>query len=238
VPGMEAEAVQLRTDAAAGGRIQVRVTASQPFSVTSVALDSPGFARLPPTELTADFRPGRTIDLRTPFGRARCDVSPEPASARLTVVRPGGRPEKVEVPLAADVLEKIHTAECVEQAVEREVEIRIVGLQDDGDGLAGSLVVRRRSGQRTATLSDLRRSVLMQVRADLPLTLAADAPDAEAALRFTPYTCEPHVLAETKQPFLFPLTVQLGDDDPVVVDLAIPADVKEQLQALVQRVCH
>ena len=171
-------------------------------------------------------------------GRARCDVSPEPASARLTVVRPGSRPEKVQVPLAAEVLEKIHTAECVEQAVEREVEIRIVGLRNDGDGLAGSLVARRRSGERTATLSDLRRSVLMQVKADLPLTLPADAPQAEAALRFTPYTCEPHVLAETKQPFLFPFTVRLGDDDPVIVDLPIPDDVRAQLQALVQRVCH
>jgi hypothetical protein len=43
----------------------------------------------------------------------------------------------------------------------------------------------------------------MQVMADLPLTMPADADEAEAALRFTPYTCEPNVLAETKQPFLF-----------------------------------
>src|SRR5215218_3412559 len=94
VPGIEAEAVQLRTDKAAGGRIQVRVSASEAFSVTSVALDSPGFDALPPTELTADFRPGRVVDLRTPIGDVRCDVSPVPASARLTVVRPGGQPEE------------------------------------------------------------------------------------------------------------------------------------------------
>jgi hypothetical protein len=237
VAGIEAEAVQLRTDAAAGGRIQVRITASDTFTVTSVALDSPGFAPVRPSELTAEFVPGRVIDLRTPFGRAQCEVEPEPASARLTVVRPGSEPEEVEVPLAAAVLKQIHTEECLEQALTQEVTVEVAGLRDDGDGLAGSLVLVRRSGAREAQVIDLRRSVLMAVEADLPLTLAADAPDAETALRFTPATCEPHVLAETKQPYLFPVTVRAGDAEPVTIDLPIPDDVRSQLQALVQRVC-
>ena len=237
VAGIEAEAVQLRTDAAAGGRIQVRITASDTFTVTSVALDSPGFAPVRPSDLTAEFVPGRVIDLRTPFGRAQCEVGPEPASARLTVVRPGSEPEEVEVPLAAAVLKQIHTEECLEQALTQEVTVEVADLRDDGDGLAGSLVLVRRSGAREAQVIDLRRSVLMAVEADLPLTLAADAPDAETALRFTPATCEPHVLAETKQPYLFPVTVRAGDAEPVTIDLPIPDDVRSQLQALVQRVC-
>jgi hypothetical protein len=237
VPGIEAEAVQLRTDAAVGGRIQVRITASEPFTVTSVALDSPGFAAVRPTTRTAEFAPGRVIDLRTPFGRVRCDVEPEPASARLTVVRPGAQPEEVEVPLAAAVLKQIHTDECIEQALAQEVTLEVADLRNDGDGLAGSLVLVRRSGSREATVTALRRSVLIAVEVDLPLTAAPDAPEARTALRFTPATCEPHVLAETKQPFVFPLTVVMGDANPVTVDLPIPDDVREQLHALVQRVC-
>jgi hypothetical protein len=237
VPGIEAEAVQLRTDAAVGGRIQVRVTASDSFTVTSVALDSPGFAPVRPVELTAEFVPGRVIDLRTPFGRAQCDVEPEPASARLTVVRPGTQPEDVEVPLAAAVLKRIHTDECVEQALAQEVTIEVADLQQDGDGLAGSLVLVRRAGAREVQATDLGRSVLIAVEADLPLILAPEAQEAAAPLRFTSANCEPHVLSETKQPFRFPVTIQAGDATPVAVDLPIPDDVRAQLQALVQRIC-
>jgi hypothetical protein len=238
VPGMEAEAVQLRTDAAAGGRIQVRLTASEDFSVTSVALDSPGFEPLPPTDLTADFRAGRTIDLRTPFGEARCDVSPEPASARLTVIRPGGQPEAVEVPLAAEVLERIHAHECAEKSVAEQVSIDVAGLADDGEGLAGELRLTRGTGEGEVQVVALRRSVLMAVEIDLPLVMAADADDAAAPLRFTPATCDAHVLAETKQPYLFPMTVQVGDAPPVDVELPVPDDLRTQLQELVQRVCE
>jgi len=46
------------------------------------------------------------------------------------------------------------------------------------------------------------------------------------------------VLAETKQPFLFPMTVQVGDTEPVDLDLPVPDDLRAQLQALVQRVCR
>ncbi len=237
VPGIEAEAVQLRTVAGAGGLMRVRISAAECVRVPSVAVVSPGFAPVQPGELTAEFVPGRVIDLRTPFGRAQCDVEPEPASARWTVVRPGAQPQEVEVPLAAAVLKQIHTEECLEQSLAQEVTVEVADLRDDGDGLAGSLVLVRRSGAREAQVSALRRSVLMAVEVDLPLTLAGDAPEAETALRFTPATCEPHVLAETKQPFLFPITVQVGDAEPVSTDLSIPDDVRAQLQALVQRVC-
>jgi hypothetical protein len=44
VPGIDAEAVRLRTDEAVGGRFQVRITdtGDDGFTVTAVALDSPG----------------------------------------------------------------------------------------------------------------------------------------------------------------------------------------------------
>jgi len=237
VPGIEAEAVQLRTDAAAGDRIQVRISASDTFTVTSVALDSPGFASLPARELSTEFVPGRVIDLRTGFGAARCDVDPEPASARLTVVRDGGAPEEVEVPLAAEVLQKIHAEKCQEEALAQRVTLEVADLEPDGDGLRGSLTLLRRSGAQEIRLTALRRSVLMAVEVELPLTMAGDASEASTDLRFTPASCDPHVLAETKQPFLFPATVQVGAGDPVTVDLPVPDAIRAQLQDLVQRVC-
>ena len=92
VPGIEAEVVRLRTDVTVDGQVHVRVTdtGDQPFTVTALALESPGFAPLPATPLTARFEPGRTIALRTAYGEPDCAARPAPVAARLTVVRPDG----------------------------------------------------------------------------------------------------------------------------------------------------
>src|SRR5688572_15207983 len=68
VPGMAAEIVRLRTDEAVGGQVQVRLTdtGDTPFAVTTVALRSPGFVSEPPTAVTAEYAPGRVIDLTVP----------------------------------------------------------------------------------------------------------------------------------------------------------------------------
>src|SRR3954454_12830233 len=82
VSGIEAEAVRLRTDEALGGQVQTRVTntGEAPFTVTSVALDSSGFAPLPPRAETATYQPKQLVDLPTPFGDAICDTAAQPAA--------------------------------------------------------------------------------------------------------------------------------------------------------------
>ncbi|WP_116450875.1 hypothetical protein [Blastococcus litoris] len=238
VPGLEAEAVRLRTDEAVGGRVQVRITASEQFTVTSVALDSPGFAALPPTVETAEFEPGRVIDLPAPYGTPVCDAQPLPAAARLTVVRPGGGEETVHAPLSADVLQLIHDEECAVEAVTETVDVAVTDLADDGDALAGSLTLTRRQGDEPVVVTTLNRSVLVEASADgLPLELREGASNARTDVSFTPATCDPHVLSETKKPYVFPLTVQVGDDEPVNMDLRLDQAAKDGLAALVQRVC-
>jgi hypothetical protein len=240
VPGLEAEAVRLRTDEAIGGQFQVRITdtGDDAFTVTSVALDSPGFTALPATPETAEFAPGRVIDLPTPYGTPVCDAEPLPAAAQLTVVRPDGVQEAVRAPLSADVLQLIHDEECAVLAVAEVVDVAVTDLADAGDSLAGSLTLTRREGDEPVTAATLGRSVLVDVAAeDLPLELAADERSARTNVSFTPATCDPHVLSETKKPFVFPLTVQVGDDDPVAMDLPLDQAARDRLAALVQRVC-
>ena len=73
VPGIEAEIVRLRTDEAIGGQVQVRVTdtGDAPFTVTAGgAAARPASSPEPPTATTADFAPGRVIDLPVPYGGA------------------------------------------------------------------------------------------------------------------------------------------------------------------------
>src|SRR3954463_13228154 len=132
VPGIEAEAVRLGTDEAPGGQAPTRVanTGDAPFPVTSVPLDSPGFAPLPPRAETATYQPGQVIDLPTPFGAPRCGTAAQPAAALLTVVRPEGTGEDVRVPLAADVLDLIHEQACAAEAVLLVADISVDGLHD------------------------------------------------------------------------------------------------------------
>jgi hypothetical protein len=240
VPGIEAAAVRLRTDEAVGGQVQVRVTDSgdDSFTVTAVALDSPGFTALPETAVTAEFGPGRVIDLPTPYGAPVCGTAPLPAAARLALVRPGGQVESVRAPLAADVLEVVHDEECAVLAVAEVVDVTVTALADEGDVLTGLLALTRRSGNRPVVVTTLSRSVLLDAVADgLPLVLAGNERRVTTAVSFTPATCDPHVLSETKKPYAFPLSIEVGDADPVPVDLPLDAAARDRLAALVQRVC-
>src|SRR4051794_8556879 len=240
VSGIEAEAVRLRTDEALGGQVQTRVTntGDAPFTVTSVALDSPGFAPLPPRAETATYQPKQVIDLPTPFGDPICDTAAQPAAALLTVIRPDGTTEDLRVPLSADVLDLIHRKTCAADAVLAVADIQVGDLHDDGDGSTGTLTLTRRSGWEVVTVTDLGRSVVLAPRvADLPLRLAGSASRASSAISFTPASCDAHVLAETKKPYVFVLSVTVGHGSAVPVDLPLDQGDKDALAAMVQRVC-
>ena len=239
VPGMAAEIVRLRTDEALGGQVQVRLTdtGDTPFTVTTVALRSPGFVPEPATTVVAEFTPGRVIDLTVPFGEPLCDAAPDPTVADLTVVRPDGAVEEVEVPASAEVMELIHAEECAVLAVTAVAGIAVTDLHEDGDALVGRLTLTRREGDEAVTATRLERSVLIDAVAELPLELTADDRTAEAEISFTAANCEPHVLSETKKPFVFPLSVTVGAGDEVPVDLPLDQPTRDRLTALVQRVC-
>lgn len=239
VPGMAAELVLLRTDEAVGGQVQVRITdtGGAPFTVTAVRLGSPGFRALPATPVEAAFVPGRTIDLPTPYGEPDCSAPPLPAVAEVAVVRPGGAVEEVRLPLSAEVLRRIHDRECVARALLAVVDVEVTELREDGDVLRGRLVLSRRAGDEPVTASRVGRSVLIDVAAeDLPLELLGSG-SSSTSLRFRPATCGPHVLSETKKPYIFPLDVTVGDGEAVSLDLPLDAAARKELAALVQRVC-
>jgi hypothetical protein len=241
VPGIEAEVVRHRTDVPVPGRVHVRVTdtGDQPFTVTAVAIDAAGFAPLPPTALTAAFEPGRTIDLRTAYGAPDCAVPAGPPAARLTVARPDGTVEELRVPLAGDDLDVVHREECAIAGVLAVADIGLTGLTAAGDAVTGTVVLTRAGDDdRAVTVLDARRSVVLDVAVEgLPLELGPGEERASAQVAFTPASCEPHVLAETKQPFLFPLSVAVGDAEPASVPLPVDAAQQELFWDLLDRVC-
>lgn len=241
VPGIAGEAVRLRTDEALGGQVQVRLTATgdQPFTVVSVALDSPGFTALPATPRDTTYRPGQVIDLPTPVGAVRCDAPVDPVSAQVGVRRPDGTVEQLAVPLAGTTMALVHAEGCAVERLARQVGVAVVDLADDGDRLRGEVLLTRRDTDDDVVVTALGRSVLVEpeVGVDLPRTLPAGADELALPVAFGPATCDPHVLAETKKPFVFPLSVVVGDAGPVPVDLPLDDAQRGRLQALVDRVC-
>ncbi|MCA0145879.1 hypothetical protein [Blastococcus sp. LR1] len=237
VSGVTAEAVRLRTDAAVGNRFHLRITASEAFAVTAVALRVPGFDPVPAVPVTAEFEAGRVIDLPVTYDGVDCAVRPGPAAALLTVRRPDGAVEELAVPLAGDVPARLHAEACAAERLAESVEVVVTALQPGDEELTGRLTLRRRDSAEPVTVGRLGRSVLLDVDAELPLELPADALDAAAAVVFQPATCEPHVLAETKQPHVFPLEITVGEESPVVVDLPVDDALRTALVDLVRRVC-
>ena len=241
VDGIEAEAVQLRTDAAVGGQVQVRVTdtGAEPFTVTSVAIDSPGFAPLPDLPVTAAYAPGQTIDLPTPFGEVVCDRAAEPAAARVTVVRPDGAGEVLRVPLAAADLTEIHADTCAARAALAVASVAVTGLAVDGEAATGSLVLTRTGDDdRAVTVTRLEGIVLYGAGADLPRTLEEGAASLRVPVEFTMARCDAHALAEVKQPYRFLLGVRVGEDAEVPVDLPLEQAQRDVLFALVDAACR
>ncbi|WP_100501330.1 hypothetical protein [Geodermatophilus chilensis] len=241
VPGIEAEVVRQRTDVPVPGQVHVRVTdtGDQPFTVTAVSIDAPGFAPLPPTPLTAAFEHGRTIALRTAHGPADCAAPAGPPAARLTVARPDGAVEELRVPLAGDDLDVVHREQCAVAAVLAVAGVALTGLTAAGDTVTGTVVLTRaRDDDRAVTVLEARRSVVLDVAVEgLPLELRTGEERTSAEVVFTAASCEPHVLAETKQPFLFPLSVAVGEAEPVTVPLPVDDTQQELLWDLLDRVC-
>jgi len=241
VPGIEAEVVRHRTDVPVAGQVHVRVTdtGDRPFTVTAVAIDSPGFAPLPPTALTAAFEPGRTVDLRTAYGEPDCAAQPGPLAARLTVARPDGTVEELRVPVAGDDLDVVHRDACAVAGVLAVAGTGLTDLAAAGDSVTGTLVLTRTGDDdRAVTVVDARRSVVLDLAVDgLPLVLRPGEERATAGVTFTAASCEPHVLADTKQPFVFPLWIAVGDAEPVPVPLSVDPAQQALLWDLLGRVC-
>ncbi|MEI4279631.1 hypothetical protein [Klenkia terrae] len=238
VPGVEGEVVLLRTDAAVGGQVHVRLTdtGDAGFTLTSVALSSPAFAPQPASAQTAVYAPRRTIDLPVPFGAVDCAAAVQPVAAVVELDR-GSGPEQVTVPLAGDDLELVFDAECAAQRLAEHVTLSVEGLVPDGDRVSGSVVLTRVDDGGDVVVSSVGRSVLLEPAVpDLPATLADGDDELTLPLTVGLATCDPHVLAETKKPFVFAVAVEAAGES-AVVDLPLSDDQRAQLQELVDRVC-
>lgn len=252
VPGMSGLAVRLRTDVAVGGQFQTRIsnTGSEPFSVLGVSLDSPGFERLPVTGRTADYNPGATIDLPTPYGPAVCGegVRVDPLFTALQVQRPDGRTEEIRLPLEApdDIIARIHREECHVLALAAAATVRLgsdlSSEQADGQAVLRTTVnLTRGTNTEAIALVGLRGSVVFDLLfaddSEPPPSMPADENELVVPVVLRNATCEAHVLGETKQPFLFPFYVTFDGGEAQYGTLEVSPEQQDALWSYIQTVC-
>lgn len=251
VDGMVALAYRTRLDDAAGGVFQVKLqnTGTTPFTVVATALDSAGFEALPPAARDTEFSPGARIDMPTPYGAALCgpDQPAEPAYAALDVVRPDGMQERVRVPMPSDydVLTRIHDEECSELAIAAAVTVELVDLTPVGAGseqvLAGELRLTRQPGTGELAITELRGNVLYDILltdgTQLPVSNGPEAPGLGLPITIGPATCMTHVLAEIKQPYVYPVWIAVDDDEPVRLEIPVPQAQRDQIAAMLAVAC-
>ena len=144
--------------------------------------------------------------------------------------------EQVRVPLAGPVLADVHAEQCAVEAVTSTAPVSVQGLVAADDTVTGEVVLTRAAGSGPVEVTGLQRSVVLEPVLSAPLPATLEDGELRLPVTFRPATCEPHALAETKQPFLFPLLVSVGEGAPVAVPLPLDDAQRGLLQDLLGRV--
>ena len=207
-------------------QVQVHNGTDQRYDLSGVQFAWEGF--------TTDVAPrdsiivgGQAIDFPVPFPGATCvgdgtrQTMPPLDAAHVVLHLDNG--ESVEVPVVDKwhVARKLYEEDCEKQMIESMVTIEWVGLHEEQyEGrpvTAGELRLTRRQGEGeivVLAVSNTIPYVFMAVDTQVGepvVTLAADESEASAPVRFIESRCDPHALAEIKQPTKFVAQVQLGD---------------------------
>ncbi|MBY6686411.1 hypothetical protein HQ305_09990 [Rhodococcus sp. BP-149] len=238
---VSASTYRSRDDDAVGGQLQVTLTGAseQPVTVRSVALRSPGFETVDatPREITLDR--GSRIDVTVPYGTALCDVGAEPATAVVET----SDDIAVEVPLASqnDTLNRIHAEECAAAELADIVAVTLVPGPPPADPaapLSAVLTLDRRGGDDPLRLDEIRGSLLYALSSEeVPVTLASGTASIDVPVTLSTASCEPHVIADARKPFVFPAWIAVGDGVPVYTRIPVPVSVQRQLVEYQQRAC-
>jgi hypothetical protein len=181
----------------------------------------------PMTERDSIIVGGQIIDFPVPFPGATCvgdgliGTMPSVDGARVILLLDDG--SEVEVPVIDQwhLARKLYLEDCEKQMIESQVTIEWVDLhEEEFEGrpvTAGSLRLTRRNGTGEFVVLSVSNTIPYEFAAvdtaiDEPVAvLGADTDEVSVPVRFLESRCDPHALAEVKQPTKFISQVQLGD---------------------------
>lgn len=245
-----AQAIVYRTDQAVGGRFRVKLTntGDDEFTVTGVRLESAGFETLAFTPHDTLYSPSERTDLITPFGDVRCEPGDalDPTDAAIRFVTASGSEGEVRVPLESiyEAIPKLYERECDKAFIEESAVIAIADpIEESGEGFdaraRATLRITRAGSDEAIAVDDIRGSVLYSITGELPAILAAGEDEIDIPIELRGTRCDGHALGETKQPFVYPIRLRIGDDFESSYDIPVNPSQQDQLWTfLVSRTCR
>ncbi len=232
--------------------IKVRNSGAEPVRVVDLRLQWEGLEVVAPVVQDHLLGVGHALDLRTPYGDARCDggfsldAPPTTAAfAEATIELADGSTAVVAIPIddVEEQLARLFRVDCRRQFIESVVTLELRGPWErvDPDGVAtlrGALVVERGSGDRTITISDVDGSILLDVLPAVPTSgplLVLDPEDAEGEVPIdvTSARCDAHALGESKKTYVFQVEIDVGDGPEGVIISPPAATEPEMYQVIV-----
>jgi hypothetical protein len=207
-------------------QIQIHNGTRDRFDLAAVQFVWDGYTT-PVTDRDSIVVGGQVIDFPVPFPGATCvgdgtrETMPSLDDARVVLLLDSG--ESVEVPVVDQwhLARKLYEEDCEKQMIEAEVAIEWVGLHEaefEGRPVTeGELRLTRNAGTGEITVLSVSDTIPFVFRpvdtaiGEPVVTLATDADQVAVPVRFLESRCDPHALAEIKQPTKFISQVQLGD---------------------------
>ena len=216
--------------------IKVRNTGAAPVRVVDLRLRWEGLEVVEPVLQDHLLGVGHALDLRTPYGDARCadgysldPPSTKSAFAEATIELTDGSTETVTIPIddVEEQLARLFRIDCRRQFIESVVTLELRGPWEriDPDAVAtlrGTLAVERGAGDRAITISDVDGSVLLDVRPAAPasgplLVLGPDDAAGVVPVDVTSARCDAHALGESKKTYVFQVEIDVGDGPEGIV---------------------
>jgi hypothetical protein len=207
-------------------QVQVVNGTDERFEVRSVQFVWDGFTS-PVTSRDSTIVAGQTIDFPVPFTGARCagdgDLESMPAIDRAVVLigLDDGSVRRVPVLDRWHLARRLYLDDCDRQRIESLVGIEWADLHEaelDGRPVtAGELRLTRRAATGTLTLRSISGTIPYGVEpvtanaAGAVVVLTEGDDVASAPIRIVEGRCDPHALAEAKQPHMFVAQIDLGD---------------------------
>ncbi len=218
---------QNREDPAKGQfQVQLHNDTDGRYDLTAVQFRWAGYTT-PVVERTAVIVGGQTVDLPVPFPGATCTgdgtIATMPSLDEATVRLRLADGTEVSMPVVDQfhLARRLYLEDCERQMIDAQVGIEWVDLhQDEFEGrpvTAGQLRLTRRAGTGEVIVRSVSNTVPYEFAAvdtavGEPVAVLPDGVDeVSVPVRFLESRCDPHALAEVKQPTKFIAQIVLGD---------------------------
>jgi len=207
-------------------QIQIHNGTHDRYDINGVQFDWAGFTT-PMTPRDSVFVGGEVIDYPVPFPGAACvgdgtrATMPSLDNAKVVLLLDSG--ETVDIPVVDHwhLARTLYEKDCEKQMIDAQVAIEWVDLHEgEFEGrpvTVGELRLTRKAGKGEYTILAVSNTIPYDFDAvdtnegESVATLAADADQVSVPVRFVESRCDPHALAEVKQPTKFVAQVLLGD---------------------------